>query len=66
MGFPGGSDGKDSTCNARDPGSIPELGRSPVGGHDNPLQNSCKNPTDREAWRATVDGVTKSWTQLSN
>ena len=66
MGFPGGSDGKDSTCNARDPGSIPELGRSPGGGHDSPLQNSCKNPTGREAWRATVDGVTKSWTQLSN
>ena len=66
MGFPGGSDGKDSTCNARDPGSIPGLGRSPGGGHDNPLQNSHKNPTDREAWWATVHGVTKSWTKLSN
>ena len=66
MGFPGGSDGKDSTCNARDPGSIPGLGRSPGGGHDDSLQNSYKNPTGRETWRATVHGVTKSWTQLSN
>ena len=40
-GFPGDSDGKDSTCNAGDPGSIPELGRSPGGGHGNPLQYSC-------------------------
>ena len=67
MGFPGGSDGKDSICNARDLGSIPGLGRSPEGGHDNPLQNSClENPTGREAWWATVHGVTKSWTQPSN
>ena len=67
MGFPGGSDGKDSTCNARDLGSIPGLRRSPEGGHDNPLQNSClENPTSREAWWATVQGVTKSWTQPSN
>ena len=40
MGFPGGSDGKESTCNAGDLGLIPGLGRSP-GGHGNPLQNSC-------------------------
>ena len=39
-GFPGDSDGKESTCNAGDPGSIPELGRSPRGGHGNPLQYS--------------------------
>ena len=41
MGFPGGSDGKESTCNVGDLGSIPELGRSPGGGHGNPLQYSC-------------------------
>ena len=47
----------------RDAGSIPGLGRSPGGGHGNPLQYSClKNPMDRGAWRATVHGVTKRWT----
>ena len=40
MGFPGGSDGKESTCNAGDLGLIPGLGRSPGGGHGNPLQHS--------------------------
>ena len=44
-GFPGGSDGKESACNAGGLGSIPELGRSPGGGHGNPLQFSClENP----------------------
>ena len=44
---------------------IPGLGRAPGGGHGNPLQYSClENPMDRGAWRATVHGVTKSWTQL--
>ena len=44
-GFPGGSDSKESTCNLGDLGSIPELGRSPGGGHGNPLQYSClENP----------------------
>ena len=58
MGFPGSSDGKESTCNAGDLGSIPGLGRSPGGGHDNPLQYSClENPMDRGAWQATVHGV---------
>ena len=47
--------------------SIPGLGRSPGGGHGNPLQYSClENPMDRGAWQATVCEVTKSWTQLSN
>ena len=47
--------------------SIPGLGRSPGGGHSNPLQYSClENPMDRGAWQATVHEVTKSWTQLSN
>ena len=40
-GFPGGSDGKESACNAEDPGSIPGLGTSPGEGHGNPLQYSC-------------------------
>ena len=41
MGFPGGSEGKESACNSGDLGSIPGLGRSPGGGHGNPLQYSC-------------------------
>ena len=50
----------------RDMGSIPRSGRSPGGGHDNPLQYSCLgNPMDREAWWAIVHGVSKSQTRLS-
>ena len=61
------SDGTESACNTGDQGSIPGLGRSPGGGHGNPLQYSClENPTDRGAWWATVHGVAKSWTGLSN
>ena len=53
QGFPGGSDGKESACNVRDPGLIPGLGRSPGGGHGNPLQYSWwENPTNRGAWQA--------------
>ena len=49
----------------RDAGLIPGSGRSSGGGHGNPLQYSCmENPMDRGAWRATVHGVTKRWTQL--
>ena len=107
MGFPGSLDGKESACNAGDPGSIPRLGRSPEEGIGYPLQYSwaslvsqmVKNlpamretsvrslgwedpleegmathpsilawriPMDRGAWRATVHGVTKSWTRRSN
>ena len=45
MGFPGGSDGKESACNEGDLGLIPGLGRSPGGGRGNPLQYSCpENP----------------------
>ena len=45
MGFPDGSDGKESAHNVGDLGSIPGSGRSPGGGHGNPLQYSClKNP----------------------
>ena len=53
--------------NARDSGSIPGWGRSPGGENGNPLQYSClKNPTDREAQWATVQGFAKSWTWLSD
>ena len=63
MGFPGGSDSKESACNAEDLGSIPGLGRSPGEVHGNPLQCSClENSLDRGAWWATVHGVTKSQT----
>ena len=49
--FPSGSDGKASAYNARDPGSIPGLGRSPGEGNGNPLQYSClENPMDEGAW----------------
>ena len=52
-----GSDGKESACNAGDPGSIPGLGRSPGEGNGNPLQYSrLENPMDRGAWQATVHG----------
>ena len=61
LGFSGGSDGKESACNAGDLSSIPGLGRSPGGGQSNPLQYSClENSMDRGAWQATVHGVTKS------
>ena len=66
-GFPGGSDCKESACNAGDLGSIPGLGRSPGEGHGNPLKYSClENPMDRGALRAIVRGVTKSQTRLSD
>ena len=54
-GFPGGSDGEESTCNAGDWGSVPGSGWSPGEVHGNPLQYSClENPMDRGAWRATL------------
>ena len=66
-GFPGNSDGKESTCNAGDPGLISGSGRFPGEGNCYPLQYSfLENSTDRKAWQATVYGVTKSWTQLSD
>ena len=53
-----GSDDKESTCNAEDPGLIAGLGRSPGEGHGNPLQYSClQDSVDRGAWWATVHGV---------
>ena len=61
--FPGGSDGKESACNARDLGLMPRLGRSPGEGNGYPLQCSClENSMDRGAWQATVHGVQNSQT----
>ena len=52
--------GKESACNAEDPGWIPGSGRSPGEGNGNPLQYSClENPMDRGAWQAIVCGVTR-------
>ena len=66
-GFPGDSDSKESTCSVGDLGSIPGLGRSPVGTHGNPCQYSClANLMDMGAWQATVHGVTKSQTRLNS
>ena len=67
MGFPGGSDGEVSVCNAGDPGSIPGLGRSPGEGNGSPLQYSCLDePMDGGVWWATVHGVAKGWTRLGD
>ena len=66
-GLPWWLDGKESACNAGDPGSIPESERSPGEGNGYLLQYSClENAMNRGAWGATVLGVTKSRTQLSN
>ena len=60
---PGGSDGKESACNAGDLGSIPGLGRSPGEGNGYPLQYSfLESSMSRGAWQATVPGVEKSRT----
>ena len=68
LGFPGSTSGKEAAASAGDTGdldSIPGSGRSPGGGHGNPLQCSClENPMDRGAWQAAVHGVAKRWTQL--
>ena len=65
--FPGGSDSKASVYNVGDPGLSPGLGRSPGEGNGNPLQYSClENAMDRGAWKATVYGVAKSRTRLSD
>ena len=65
--FPSSFEGKESGPNAGDPGSVLGLGRSPGEENGNPLQYSClENSMNRGAWRATVHGVTKSWTRLSD
>ena len=67
MGFPGSSEVEASACNEGDLGLIPGSGRSPGEGNGNPLQCSClENPMDGGAWWATVHGVAKSRTRLSN
>ena len=67
LGFPGGSNGKESACKAGGLDSSPGLGRSPEEGNGNPLQYLCLgNPMDRGAWQATVHGVAKSQAQLSD
>ena len=66
-GFPGGSDSKESAYNVADLGSIPGSARSPGQRNGNPLQYSClENYMHRGAWWATVHGVTKHGTRLSN
>ena len=67
QGFPYSSAGKESACNAGDPGSILGLRIFPGEGNGNPLQYSClENPLNREAWGTTTYGVSISWTRLSN
>ena len=67
MGFPGGSDSKESACSAGDPGLIPGSGRSPGEENGKPFQYSClENSMHRGAWQATAHGVAKSQTRLSN
>jgi len=56
--IPGGSSNKESAWNTADPVTIPGSGRSPGGGHGNPLQYSClENPTNRGFWQAMVPGA---------
>ena len=63
LDYRGGSNGKESACNAGGLGLIPELGGSPGEGNGNPLQYSClENSMDRGSWQATVHGVAKSQT----
>ena len=69
LGFPGGSDGKESACNVGDLGSIPGFGRSPGGGQDMATPSSIidwRIPMDRGDWQATVQRVAKSRTQLND
>ena len=65
--FPGGSVSKESAFKVGDPGSIPGSGRSTREGNGNPLQYSClENPMDKGVWWATVHGIAKSQTWLSD
>ena len=64
VGFPGGSDDKESACNAGDRALIPGSGRSPGEGNGNPLQYSCLECSmDRGAWWATVHGSQRDTTE---
>ena len=63
LGFPGGSDSKESACNAGNLDLLPGSGRSHGEGNGYPLQYSClENSMDRGAWQTTVHGITQSWT----
>ena len=65
--FLGGSDGKESACNAGDLGSVPGSGKSPGEGNGYPFQYSClESSMDRGAWQAIVHGVIKSRMRLSD
>ena len=67
LGFPGGSDGKETTCNVGDLVSIPELEKFPGEGNGNPFLYSClENSMDRRVWWDIIHGVAKSQTQLSD
>ena len=67
LGLPWWFRGKVSACNVGNLGLIPGSGRSTGEGNHNPLPYSClENPMDRETWWATVHGVTKSWTRLTD
>ena len=67
LDFPGGSDSKNSACKIGDLCLIPGSGRSSGEGNVYPLQYSClENSVDKRAWRATVHGVAKTQTQLSD
>ena len=67
MDFLGSSDGKESSCHAGHLDSIPKSGRFSGEGNSYPLQYSClEKSMDKGAWQATVHGVTKNWTQVSN
>ena len=65
LGFSDGPVGEESACNVEDTSSVPGSERSPAGGHDDPLQDSClENPMDRGAWHTVAHRVAKSRTQL--
>ena len=67
MGFPGGSENKEFTCNAGNLGSVSGLRRFPGEGNSYLLQYfGLENSTDRGAWWATIHGLAKSQTQLSD
>ena len=67
LGLPWWLSSKESACQAGDSGSIPGLGRSLGGGHDNPFQYSClENPMDRGAWWAMVHRGAKDWSDLAH
>ena len=67
LGFPGGSVGKESACSAGDPGLIPGLGRFPWRRKWQPIPVFLPGKSmDRGDWQATIHGVTKSWTRLSD